>query len=178
MQVRTATRALAGMQKEALVSCGPTASVWRIVCDEGPWLNGTDLAPFPLGFFTAGLIASYMSEYLTHAKRGGIEVNLLEVQVDNHYTMEGSLLKGTMKGTALPVEVTFRCDAAASNTPQHPVGGELAVYDMNQATGRRWCPAPRPWRLAAGESVDCCPLFNSSRSLLLPGQPAGLMPVA
>lgn len=62
LQYRTATRALAGMQKEALVSDSGSGSCWRVVCDEGPWLSGTDLAPFPLGFFTAGLVASYMSE--------------------------------------------------------------------------------------------------------------------
>ncbi len=107
--IRTATRALAGMQKEALVDYG--ATTWRMVCDEGPWLNGTDLAPFPLGFFTAGLVASYMSEYLSHAKRENIVINKLEVKVDNHYGMEGSLMKGTMIGSALPVEVTFNVEA-------------------------------------------------------------------
>ena len=38
----TATRALAGMQKEALVSDGRNGECWRMFCDEGPWLNGTD----------------------------------------------------------------------------------------------------------------------------------------
>ena len=114
LQVRTATRALAGMQKEALVNYGPTGATWRVVCDEGPWLNGTDLAPFPLGFFTAGLIASYMSEFLTHAKRAAIDVQDLEVQVDNLYSMEGSLLRGTMVGSALPVEATFRAHTSVT----------------------------------------------------------------
>ena len=108
LQLRAATRALAGMQKEALVNYGPTGTTWRVVCDEGPWLNGTDLAPFPLGFFTAGLVASYMSEFLTHARRAEVEVHELEVMVDNLYGMEGSLLRGTMVGSAQPVEVTFR----------------------------------------------------------------------
>ncbi|MCZ6501740.1 MAG: hypothetical protein O6945_04405, partial [Gammaproteobacteria bacterium] len=108
LQLRTATRALAGMQKEALINYGPTDTTWRVVCDEGPWLNGTDLAPFPLGFFTAGLVASYMSEFMTHARRAEVEVHDLEVMVDNLYGMEGSLMRGTMVGSALPVEVTFR----------------------------------------------------------------------
>ena len=115
LHLRTATRALAGMQKEALVNYGPTGATWRVVCDEGPWLNGTDLAPFPLGFFTAGLIASYMSEFLTHAKRSEVEVQDLEVQVDNLYSMEGSLLRGTMIGSALPVEATFRAHTSVTN---------------------------------------------------------------
>jgi hypothetical protein len=115
LQVRTATRALAGMQKEALVNYGPSGTTWRVVCDEGPWLNGTDLAPFPLGFFTAGLVASYMSEFLTHARRAEVEVHELEVQVDNLYGMEGSLMRGTMVGSALPVEATFRARTSVDN---------------------------------------------------------------
>ena len=115
LQVRTATRALSGMQKEALVNYGPSGATWRVVCDEGPWLNGTDLAPFPLGFFTTGLIASYMSEFLTHAKHAEVEVQDLEVQVDNLYSMEGSLMRGTMVGSALPVEATFRAHTSVTN---------------------------------------------------------------
>ena len=113
LHYRTATRALAGMQKEALVSDGRNDSCWRLVCDEGPWLNGTDLAPFPLGFFSAGLVASYMSEFLTHAKQADIVVRELEVMVDNRYSMEGSLLRGTMVGSSLPVEVSFKARTSA-----------------------------------------------------------------
>lgn len=116
LSVRTATRALAGMQKEALVNYGPTGTTWRVVCDEGPWLNGTDLAPFPLAFFTAGLVASYMSEFLTHAKQADVEIHELEVQVDNLYGMEGSLIRGTMVGSALPVEATFRARTTAADS--------------------------------------------------------------
>jgi organic hydroperoxide reductase OsmC/OhrA len=88
---------------------------WRVVCDEGPWLNGTDLAPFPLAFFTAGLVASYMSEFLTHSKQADVEVYELEVQVDNLYGMEGSLKRGTMIGSALPVEAIFRARTSVDN---------------------------------------------------------------
>jgi organic hydroperoxide reductase OsmC/OhrA len=113
LHYRTATHALAGMQKEALVSDGRNSSCWRLVCDEGPWLNGTDLAPFPLSFFSAGLVASYMSEFLTHAKQADIEVQELEVVVNNRYSMEGSLLRGTMVGSSLPAEVTFKIRTSA-----------------------------------------------------------------
>lgn len=116
ISVRTATRALKGMQKEAVVRYGDNGPVWRTVCDEGPWLNGTDLAPFPLGFFSAGLVASYMSEFIAHARQQEIKIKSLEVMVDNLYGMEGSLMKGTMTGSALPVNVTFRVDADAAPT--------------------------------------------------------------
>lgn len=111
ISIRAATRALAGMQKECILHYGPTDTSWRMVCDEGPWLNGTDLASFPLGYFTSGLVASYMSEYLSHAREAGVEVRSLEVKVDNVYGMEGSLMRGSMTADALPVEVTFKVDA-------------------------------------------------------------------
>jgi organic hydroperoxide reductase OsmC/OhrA len=115
ISVRAATRALSGMQKECVLHYEPTNTTWRMVCDEGPWLNGTDLASFPLGFFTAGLVSSYMSEYLSHVKKEGIKLHSLEVMVDNIYTMEGSLIRGTMSSDALPVEVTFRANAEADD---------------------------------------------------------------
>ncbi len=109
-----ATRALQGMQKEAIIRYGHNGPLWRIICDEGPWLNGTDMAPFPLGFFNAGLVASYLSEYREHARQRGVVINDLEVMVDTRYRMEGSLLKGTMQGSALPVQATFKVQAEAS----------------------------------------------------------------
>ena len=33
VRIRTMTRPLTGMQKEALIQYGPTGNVWRVVCD-------------------------------------------------------------------------------------------------------------------------------------------------
>lgn len=112
--IRTAARALPGMQKEAMVRYGTNDSVWRILCDEGPWLNGTDLAPFPLGYFSAGLAASYLSEFISHARQRRVKIHALQAMVDSRYSMEGSLLKGTMQAGAQPVNVLFSVDADAS----------------------------------------------------------------
>lgn len=54
IDIRTFARALEGLQKVALVQTGDRT--WHMVCDEGPYLNGTDLAPFPLAFFATGLV--------------------------------------------------------------------------------------------------------------------------
>ncbi|MBI4274544.1 MAG: OsmC family protein [Rhizobiales bacterium] len=113
--VRTRTRSLEGMQKEALVQYGPTGTVWRMVSDEGPYLNGTDLAPFPLAFFTTGMVASYMTEIVALAKLRGIGFDDLEVVQDNLYSMEGSAIQGTMTGGALPVELTVKLRSNASH---------------------------------------------------------------
>ncbi|MCU7874493.1 MAG: OsmC family protein [Candidatus Thiodiazotropha sp. (ex Lucinoma borealis)] len=114
IRVRTVTRAMDGFQKEALVMYGPTGTSWRIVCDEGPWLNGTDLAPFPLAYFTTGLAVSLVSEVQALARQRDIMVHDIKVTVDNYYAMEGSIAKGTMTGSAMPVRVKFDIDADTS----------------------------------------------------------------
>lgn len=111
--LRLLARAMEGMQKEALVYHGPTGTCWRMVSDEGPYLNGTDLAPFPLSFFTTGLVVSYMSEIMALAASRGIEMKNLELIQDNFYTMTGSALQGTMIGGAKPVELCVTIDTDA-----------------------------------------------------------------
>lgn len=113
IRLRTRTRALAGMQKEAVVEYGPTGTTWRMMCDEGPWLNGTDLAPFPLAFFAAGFTAQLMSDYLAEARERDIAVDELELSVDNFFVMEGSALKGTMAAGVDPVRVAIRVSGDA-----------------------------------------------------------------
>ena len=114
IHIRTLATALTGMQKEALVGNSQAGTVWRMVCDEGPYLNGTDLAPFPLAFFTTGLVLSYMSEIEALAKQRGIALRRLVLRQDNRYTMEGSALKGTMIGGALPVDLAVSAQTDAS----------------------------------------------------------------
>ena len=47
------TRQMALLQKETIGYEGDLNShSWRLTSDEGKHLNGTDLAPFPLGFFS------------------------------------------------------------------------------------------------------------------------------
>lgn len=104
IRTRTAVRSLEGMQKEAIVHYGPSGMAWRMVCDEGAYLNGTDLAPFPLAFFSAGLAFCYVSEILKLAKAKNVTVEALEVTQDSFYSLEGSFVKATMTGSALPVE--------------------------------------------------------------------------
>ena len=50
------TRQMALLQKETIGYEGDLNShSWRLTSDEGKHLNGTDLAPFPLGFFNASI---------------------------------------------------------------------------------------------------------------------------
>ena len=113
ISVRAVTRALEGMQKEAIVATG-TDQIWRMVCDEGPYLNGSDLAPFPLAFFTAGLAASILGEIRALLDQRNQRYTRLELVQDNRYSMEGSAVKGTMTGGALPVDLALDTDAELS----------------------------------------------------------------
>lgn len=105
LRIRVLSRSLAGMQKEAVVLYGQEGPAWRMASDEGPYLKGTDLAPFPLAFFTTGLAASYLSTLREVAAHSPGEVRAARVVLDSRYTMAGSALRGTMTGAALPVEL-------------------------------------------------------------------------
>jgi len=110
---RTRVRALSGMQKEALVTSSVSGDTWRIVSDEGEYLDGADVAPSPLACMTTGMVCSYMNEVQAVAERRGVDLDDVTLIQDNYYTMKGSALRGTMTGGALPVDLTARVDADA-----------------------------------------------------------------
>lgn len=126
------SRSLGGMLKEALVHNGPLEATWRMVSDEGPYLNGTDLAPFPLAFFSAGIAIDIASNIRLIAERDGVSLSGLELSVNNYFTMEGSALKGTMKGQALPVSLHVKAEGVAKKT-LHSIVDEAVRYSATVA---------------------------------------------
>ena len=108
--LRTWVRALSGFQKEALVRSARTDDTWRLVSDEGPYLNGHDAAPCPLAFLSAGMVASFMNEILALAEQQDIEIRKLKLHLDNYYTMKGSMPKRTMVGGAENIELMVEID--------------------------------------------------------------------
>jgi len=113
--VRVWARSLSVMQKEAIVLSALTGKSWRLASDEGPYLDGFDAAPCPLAFLTTGMVSSYMNEILALAVQRGIAVHDLVLVQDNYYSMEGSALRGTMTGGALPVDLEVKIDADADD---------------------------------------------------------------
>jgi uncharacterized OsmC-like protein len=112
---RTDARALTGMQKEAVVwPLGSERPGWRMFSDEGPYLNGTDLAPFPLGFFAAGLQFSFLEALVERARAKGIPIASLESVQDTWYTMTGSAIRGDMTGGAKPADLLVKIHADAT----------------------------------------------------------------
>ena len=74
--IKVEARQLAGHQKEAVVTEGADGSAWRLTSDEGKHLRGTDLAPFPLGFFNAGMQSDLYGRIRTLAAARGIELRI------------------------------------------------------------------------------------------------------
>ena len=122
--LRTWVRSLSGFQKEALVRSAKTGETWRLVSDEGPYLNGHDAAPCPLAFLSTGMVASYMNEVVALAEKQGVEIRKLRLIQDNYYTMKGSMPKRTMVGGAEPVELRVEIDCDLSD-------GDLTTFLMN-----------------------------------------------
>ncbi|MEL7344544.1 MAG: OsmC family protein [Pseudomonadota bacterium] len=117
--LRTWVRSLSGFQKEALIRSAKTGDTWRLVSDEGPYLNGHDAAPCPLAFLSTGMVASFMNEIVALAQLQGVTIRKLKLTQDNYYTMQGSMPKRTMVGGAenidLKVEIDCDLDDAALN---------------------------------------------------------------
>ena len=108
--LRTWVRSLSVFQKEAFIASSRTGAVWRVVSDEGPYLDGHDAAPCPLAFLSVGMVASYANEITALAKQQGIDIRHLKLTQDNYYTMSGSMPKRTMVGGALPIELQVEID--------------------------------------------------------------------
>jgi uncharacterized OsmC-like protein len=89
------------------------------VSDEGSYLDGDDVAPPPLAFMSTGVVCSITDEVLAVAERRGIDVDDIELRVDSYYTMNGSALRGTMTGGALPIGVDATIDAAVDDEDLH-----------------------------------------------------------
>jgi len=110
--VRTYVRSLSGFQKEALVCSAKTGDTWRLVSDEGPYLNGHDSACCPLAFLSVGMVASFMNEIMAYADQQSVSIQKLKIIQDNFYTMKGSMPRRTMVGGAenIDLQVEIDCD--------------------------------------------------------------------
>ena len=80
--IKVEARQMAGHSKEAVVTEGAEGTAWRLTSDEGVHLKGTDLAPFPLGFFNAGLQGDLYGRIRTLAEARGIKLNSVEIKGD------------------------------------------------------------------------------------------------
>jgi hypothetical protein len=102
--------------REAVVSAGDDGSAWRMLSDEGLHLKGTDLAPFPFGYFNAGLQGDLLGCIRDAAIARDIALTAVDIALDNEYWLTGSFALGTGQGHAEPthVEINLRSTASAA----------------------------------------------------------------
>ena len=136
--IRTEVRSLDGMQKEAVVTCEPGGTAWRLVSDEGPYLNGKDMAPSPLAFFTAGMQFSFLSQFLQEARAQDIALDEVSLGQDNFYSMEGSFLQGDAAAGAKPAVLRLKVKSSA---PASRIGELSRIAEASspaQSLMRNW----------------------------------------
>src|SRR4051812_6682210 len=112
--IKIEARQMAGHQKEAVVTECTDGNAWRVTSDEGKHLRGTDLAPFPLGFFNAGIQSDLFGRIRSLAAVRGIALDQVDIRVVNHYWLTGSFIHGTGEGhaEAPDIDVTVRSGAS------------------------------------------------------------------
>lgn len=93
---RTVVRSLTVMQKEAIVATSGSPIAWRLSSDEGPYLAGHDFAPAPLAIMTSGFAADLMVRVAAAMEAADLPTGGLELTLDTHFNIEGSMLRGTM----------------------------------------------------------------------------------
>ena len=178
--LRCWVRSLSGFQKEALVRSARSGLTWRLVSDEGPYLNGHDAAPCPLAFLSCGMVASTMNEVLALAEKAGVTFRQLRLIQDNFYTMRGSMPKRTMVGGAEPIELLVEVDCDLDDNALHSmlldavqaaplsglVRGQVASL-FKLAKNGRGLPTAKAQELAANMLPDPGGRFASARAELL-----------
>lgn len=112
--IKIEARQMALHQKECVAADGAAACAWRLSSDEGKHLKGTDLAPFPLGFFNAGIQVDLAQQIRRLAAQRNIVIDGLSLNVVNHYWLTGSFIHGTGEGHAEVPDIEVRVDSPAS----------------------------------------------------------------
>ena len=100
-------------QKEAITTEGKMGDVWRLPSDEGLQLHGTDLAPFPLGFFNTGIQGDLFHLIHQLALKENIAVDAITIKLSNHYWLTGSFILGTGEGHAEPTNIHIQVQSSA-----------------------------------------------------------------
>lgn len=111
----TEVRSLTGYQKEGVVTEGAGGSAWRMTTDEGKHIKGTDLAPFPLGFFNAGLHADLIKRILMIAAARGMAAPDVQIDLQNFYFLNGSFVRGDGVGGAEPAKILVKVQSDATS---------------------------------------------------------------
>ncbi len=124
-------RTLSGHQKEAIVTEGETGSVWRLASDEGKVMNGDDLAPFPLGYFNAGVMGDMWNRTRRIARQRELGLDRLRIRMSHLFGSDGSFVHSTARAYSEMVELRIEMDGALELDEAGPL--VVAALDASPA---------------------------------------------
>ena len=80
-EVNLVAESLDGMKKKAVVEPNlPTWGAFEIRCDEGGALGGTDTAPPPLGYLSAGIAFCLLTHLSAFIRSKGLDIDSLRIE--------------------------------------------------------------------------------------------------
>ena len=158
------TRQMDILQKESIGYEGDLNSTsFRLTSDEGKHLNGTDLAPFPLGFFNASIHGDIVGTVMKQATLKGLKIDNIDCEVLNSYYLTGSFVKGDGKGHAEPT--TINLDIATSENQDDIKNLILSASKMAPVLAGLRTPLKNTFALYAnGRRKDLSSLNESSKT--------------
>ena len=158
------TRQMDILQKESIGYEGDLNSTsCRLTSDEGKHLNGTDLAPFPLGFFNASIHGDIVGTVMKRASLQGLKIDNIDCEVLNSYYLTGSFVKGDGKGHAEPT--TINLDIATSENQDDIKNLILSASKMAPVLAGLRTPLKNTFALYAnGRRKDLSSLNESSKT--------------
>lgn len=121
MTYRCEVMGLGGFQKEGLVENVATGRAWRLVCDEGTYLQGADMAPAPLLYWAAGLHGDVTARIARALLSGGLDPVGLDVTMTQGFGVRGSFARGEAVGLVyrLTWNIKVQADATEGMIAQH-----------------------------------------------------------
>lgn len=98
-------RAAKAQQKEGVLTEGEEGSVWRLTADEGPVMNGHDIAPFPLGYLIAGVAGDLFNRLEAAGGRRGLNLFKIGIGMSQTFGSSGSFIQSTATASSEATEI-------------------------------------------------------------------------
>jgi len=102
-----------GLKKKGTFVLPEDLQKFTVTCDEGVRLGGTNSAPTPLGYFLLGAGFCALTQLTRYAEMMKVPLDHASVDVKSRFRTDGSVLRETIKGTALGFELHIHVQSPA-----------------------------------------------------------------
>ncbi|HEX3925880.1 MAG TPA: hypothetical protein VHY31_26630 [Streptosporangiaceae bacterium] len=161
---RSEVMGLGGFQKEGLVEDIATGRSWRLVCDEGGYLGGADMAPAPLAHWAAGLHGDITARIAQTAQDEGIAVGALSVTLVQGFGAQGSFARGE----AVALVFGLSCHVAIETAADEDVVSSLVARALETSPAYIAMTTPHEGRFALYANGRSTPVIGVPQSTALP----------